>query len=188
MKIYTKTGDKGRTSLFGGKRVSKAHRRLEAYGTLDELNGYLGWFRSLAGDEELGELVEGIQSDVFDLGAHLATPAGARKARRVLPPLHQERVKALETAIDRLETELEPLNAFILPGGAQPAAILHVARAVCRRAERAVVRAGEGRKDLLEPLGLAYLNRLSDLLFTMARVVNRRARIPEKIWTPERPG
>jgi cob(I)alamin adenosyltransferase len=188
LKIYTKTGDSGRTSLFGGGRVSKSHARLEAYGTLDELNAYLGWFRSRTDHTDLAELVRGIQATLFDIGAHLATPAKAEKAQRVLPPLREESATVLESAIDDLEVELEPLTAFVLPGGTEEASILHVARAVARRAEREVVRAGQKDKEPLDPAGLAYLNRLSDLLFVMARVVNRRAGENEPVWDPGRSG
>jgi cob(I)alamin adenosyltransferase len=187
VKIYTRTGDDGETSLFGGARVGKGDDRLEAYGSLDELNAYLGWFRSVARERDLSDLVLTVQPALFDLGAHLATPSEAEKARRILPPFREERVKALEEAIDRLEAELSPLTAFILPGGTEESAILQVARAVCRRGERAVVRAVHAHGVPLPPAGLAYLNRLSDLLFVMARVVNRRKGGAETPWTPERP-
>jgi cob(I)alamin adenosyltransferase len=187
VKIYTRTGDTGETSLFGGNRVSKGDDRIEAYGTLDELNAYLGWFRSAAGDADLEALAGGIQPVLFDIGAHLATPPGAEKARAVLPVLDPASVTELETAIDRLEGELAPLSEFVLPGGSEGAAILHVARAVCRRAERAVVLAGERTGAPLDPVGLAYLNRLSDLLFVMARAANRRAGVAEPTWKPRRP-
>ena len=188
VKIYTRTGDGGETSLFGGDRVGKGDDRLEAYGSLDELNAYLGWFRSTTREEDLALLVLTIQPVLFDLGAHLATPREAEKAQRILPPIREESVKRLEEAIDRLEAELPPLTAFILPGGTEESAILQVARAVCRRGERAVVRAVKEHDVPLPPAGLPYLNRLSDLLFVMARVVNRRGGGTETTWTPERPG
>ncbi len=187
VKIYTKTGDRGRTSLFGGHKVMKDHRRLEAYGDLDELNAYLGWFVSRTGEADLAAIVERVQAALFDLGAHLATPADAGKARTVLPPLSGERTGELERTIDALESELVPLDSFILPGGTEDAAVLHVARAVCRRAERRVVAARDGETLPLPDAGLAYLNRLSDLLFVMARAVNRRAGRAEPVWRPERP-
>ena len=186
VKIYTRTGDGGRTSLFGGGRVPKSHARLEAYGTLDELNAVLGWFRSRSEDDDLDGLVEGIQHDLFDLGAHLATPPRT-KAAAVLPVLSEERVADLEAAIDRLDAELEPLQTFVLPGGTETAAILQVARCVCRRAERSVNRARRGQTEILNPTGLAYLNRLSDLLFVMARTANRRAGVAEPLWHAQRP-
>jgi cob(I)alamin adenosyltransferase len=187
VKIYTRTGDSGETSLFGGGRVAKDHARLDAYGTVDELNAYLGWFVSLNTHEDLATLVREIQSDLFDLGSHLATPSEAEKARTVLPPLEQGRVSALEEAIDRLEEELEPLRTFVLPGGDQVSAVLQVARTVCRRAERAVVAAHAVNAPDLDPLVLTFLNRLSDLLFVMARTVNRRAGVSEPEWHPRRP-
>ena len=194
VKIYTRTGDTGTTSLFGGRKVGKDHERLEAYGTVDELNAYLGWFRSRTRHVDLARLVESVQIALFDIGAHLATPAEASKARAALPELRQQAVTDLEAAIDGLEEELTPLKAFILPGGTEDSALLHVARTVCRRAERATVRttgdgadegggAGKGAEPL-PPTGLAYLNRLSDLLFVMARVVNRRDDRPETEWSP----
>ncbi len=186
MKIYTRTGDQGQTSLFGGDRVSKTHPRIEAYGTLDELNAYLGWFRARSGHEDLVSLSEGIQSTLFDLGARLATPPEAEKAQTILPSISKAAVQGLEDEIDRLEDELEPLTSFVLPGGTEDAALLHVARSVARRAEREVTKAGADQ-PVLPPEGLAYLNRLSDLLFVMARVVNRRASVEESIWSPDRP-
>jgi cob(I)alamin adenosyltransferase len=188
VKIYIRTGDDGQTSLFGGNRVGKGDARLEAYGTLDELNAYLGWYRSTTRDKDLADLVATIQPVLFDLGAHLATPAEAEKTRRILPPLRDASVKELESAIDRLEAELAPLTSFVLPGGTVESGILHVSRAVCRRAERAVVRASQEHAVTLPPAGLPYLNRLSDLLFVMARVANRRGGGTETLWTPERPG
>ncbi len=185
VKIYTRTGDKGTTSLFGGRKVRKDHERLEAYGSLDELNAILGWFRSRATQPDLAALAEDAQRRLFDLGAHLATPPDAGKARSHLPLLAPERVTELEEAIDRLETELEPLHAFVLPGGTEESAILQVARAVCRRAERWVVRASEEDRLPIEEAGLAYLNRLSDLLFVMARVSARRSGTAETTWSPE---
>jgi cob(I)alamin adenosyltransferase len=188
VRIYTKTGDAGDTSLFGGDRVKKDDPRLEAYGSLDELNAYLGWFRSTTAEEDLAALALAVQPVLFDLGAHLATPPEAEKARRVLPPLREESVHELETAIDTLEAELPPLTTFILPGGNAESALLQVARAVCRRAERSVVKAIQETHAILPSPGLAYLNRLSDLLFVMARVANRRQGGAEDVWTPERPG
>lgn len=185
VKIYTRTGDTGRTSLFGGRRVLKQHLRLEAYGTLDELNSFLGWFRARTAHEDLGARVEEIQSRLFDLGAHLATPASARKARAVLPPLEPAWIEGLEAGIDRLEGEVPPLASFILPGGNEEAALLHVCRSVCRRAERSVVRIHE--RGALDPLVVTYLNRLSDLLFVMARAAAHRSGGRDVPWVPRRP-
>jgi cob(I)alamin adenosyltransferase len=180
VRIYTKTGDAGETSLFGGERVKKDHDRLDAYGTLDELNAFLGWYLSRTKHDDLASLVRGIQPVLFDIGARLATPAAAAKARASLPVVPADSVTALEAAVDGLDAELEPLTAFILPGGAEASALLHVARAVCRRAERRIIRATAS--DPLDPPALAYLNRLSDLLFVMARVENRRAGGAETTW------
>ncbi|HET9234432.1 MAG TPA: cob(I)yrinic acid a,c-diamide adenosyltransferase, partial [Candidatus Eisenbacteria bacterium] len=165
VRIYTKTGDAGETSLFGGDRVAKDDPRLEAYGSLDELNAFLGWFRSTTLESDLATIVLGIQPVLFDLGAHLATPRTADKARRILPAFDTARVTELEAAIDTLETELPPLTSFILPGGSAESALLQVTRAISRRAERRVVRALEESGVELPEGGLAYLNRLSDLLF-----------------------
>jgi cob(I)alamin adenosyltransferase len=187
VKIYTRSGDLGETALFGGGRVMKDNGRIEAYGTTDELTAYLGWIRSRTPHRDLDEILREAQKALFDIGAHLATPSEALKARAVLPPLRPERVAEMEAAIDTLEGELPPLTSFILPGGTEESALFHVARSVCRRAERVVVAM---RTDEVLPLpepGLAYLNRLSDLLFVMARVVNTRAGAAEELWIPERP-
>ncbi len=182
MKIYTKTGDAGETGLFGGPRVAKDAARVEAYGAVDELNAALGATLARCGDGDLGSLLTAIQAQLFTLGAELATPPGAARARAALPPVEPAWIAALEAAIDRLEAELPPLRHFILPGGAPLAADLHVARAVCRRAERRVISLHHG-----EPLAaevLAYLNRLSDFLFVAARAANHRAGVKETIWDP----
>lgn len=187
VKIYTKTGDAGDTSLFGGGRVGKNDPRIEAYGSLDELNAYLGWFRSVTRERDMARTVSGIQPVLFDLGAHLATPAEAEKARRILPRIDPGKITELERVIDTLETELAPLTAFVLPGGSAESALLQVTRAVCRRSERAVVRAAREHEVDVPEAGLAYLNRLSDLLFVMARVANKRQGGTEELWAPERP-
>ena len=181
MRIYTKTGDAGETGLFGGPRVSKDAERVEACGAVDELNAALGAARAQGSDGEIDRLLGAVQEQLFAVGAELATPPGAR-ARSALPPVDPAWTAALESAIDRFEGELAPLRHFILPGGAPPAASLHLARAVCRRAERSVV-----TLHRREPLGgevLAYLNRLSDFLFVAARVANQRAGVRETIWEP----
>jgi len=185
MKIYTRSGDGGRTGLFGGRRVVKHHGRLEAYGALDELNAHLGLFAAGSDDGELTRLAREIQDRLFDLGAHLATPSEAAKAAAVLPDLHPSLVEDMERTIDRLESDLPPLTQFVLPGGNEDAARLHVARAVCRRAERATSRLGA--RTALHPVVLPYLNRLSDLLFVMARTAVLRAGDREIPWTPKRP-
>jgi cob(I)alamin adenosyltransferase len=179
VKIYTKTGDTGETSLFGKIRLSKADPRVEAYGEVDELNTCLGVVRSLVGDLDLSQSLESIQRDLFALGARLADPSSkiaARVSKAVITDAHVER---LEQHIDRLEAEIPPLTKFILPGGTQAGAMLHLARTVCRRAERRVVALGAG---VVEPVLVVYLNRLSDLLFVMARTANHRASAPELEW------
>jgi cob(I)alamin adenosyltransferase len=181
MKIYTKTGDAGDTGLFGGPRVSKDDLRVEAYGSVDELNATLGATRDRGRDPELDALLTRIQEQLFAIGAELATPAGAR-ARAALPGVSPGWTPELEGAIDRLEAELTPLRHFILPGGDPLAADLHRARAVCRRAERRVV--ALHHREPADPELLAYLNRLSDLLFVAARVANHRARVAEIQWDP----
>ncbi|MEQ1758446.1 MAG: cob(I)yrinic acid a,c-diamide adenosyltransferase [Vicinamibacterales bacterium] len=179
MKIYTKTGDAGLTSLFDNTRVSKAHERVDAYGEVDELNACLGAVRSRLSDADLIADLTQIQQDLFALGSELADPSkriAERVAKAHIRPADAER---LEGIIDRLEAELPPLRRFILPGGTPAGSLLHLARTVCRRAERRVVGLGEG---VVEGLLTVYLNRLSDLLFVMARAVNHRAGVPETEW------
>jgi len=178
MKIYTRKGDAGMTSLFGGRRVSKDSLRIEAYGCVDELNAQLGVVRALHPPEALDTLLQKIQNDLFTLGADLATPVAQRgvKIDRVGPDATQ----FLEGMIDQWEASLAPLTSFILPGGSQPGASLHVARTVCRRAERAVIRLAKKEKVGLD--AVVYLNRLSDLLFVAARWANRTAGVPDVAW------
>ena len=180
-RIYTKTGDEGKTGLFGGGRVSKANRRVAAYGEVDELNAVLGWLVSQSEHDMLREKLALMQSDLFSLGAHLATPGGARTHVH-LPALPTARVAEMESWIDDAEATLPALTSFILPGGTPSAAALHLARTVCRRAERAVV--DLDAHESVEPAILVYLNRLSDLLFVFARVENARAGIAEPKWQP----
>ncbi len=177
MKIYTKTGDKGDTGLFGGGRVGKDHPRVEAYGDLDELNAHLGLARSIEMMPRVDEVLVPIQRDLFAIGALLATP-DREKMRQHLEKarVDEERVAQLERAIDDADRELEPLRAFILPGGTPKAAALHVARTICRRAERDALAAE------VSPLARVYLNRLSDLLFILSRAAN--AGRDEPLWKP----
>lgn len=187
MKIYTKTGDRGETKLYGGRKVAKHDARVEAYGTVDELNALLGLVLALDPGRDLGTAeLQTVQSDLFTVGATLAA-AEPEKARATgsIPDLPTARIEALEAWIDRLDGTLEPLDSFILPGGSAPGAQLHVARTVCRRAERAVTRILPDRPDLVETI-LPYLNRLSDLLFTLARSVNTRSGTSEARWEPMR--
>ena len=181
MNIYTRTGDRGETGLFGGGRVPKDDRRVEAYGDVDELNASLGLARAIELMPRVDEVLVPIQRDLFAIGALLATPDPVKMREQLAKArLDEERVAQLEAAIDAGEAELEPLRAFILPGGTPKAAALHVARTVCRRAERRVVTLAHD-VDIPE-LAVMYLNRLSDLLFVLARVANRRAGAGEVTW------
>ena len=179
MKIYTKTGDEGKTGLFGGDRVSKASLRVEAYGTVDELNSALGWVAAAAADSAICADFVTIQSELFDLGAELATdPTHLGK----LPGLRVDdrAIERLESRMDDGEGRLPALESFILPGGTELAARLHVARTVCRRAERIVVALDAA--DGVRPGILVYLNRLSDLLFVSARLANAEAGVADVAW------
>ncbi|HEU4563525.1 MAG TPA: cob(I)yrinic acid a,c-diamide adenosyltransferase [Gemmatimonadaceae bacterium] len=182
MKIYTKTGDAGETGLFGGGRVGKDHPRVEAYGDVDELNAVLGMARSVELMPRIDEVLAPVQRDLFGIGALLATPDREKMHQQLEKArIDEARVEELERAIDDGERELEPLRAFILPGGTPKSAALHVARTVCRRAERRVI-ALEHQGVEIPPIVLKYLNRLSDLLFVLARVANRRAGAAEVTW------
>jgi cob(I)alamin adenosyltransferase len=181
MNIYTRTGDRGETGLFGGGRVPKDDRRVEAYGDVDELNAALGLARAIELMPRVDEVLVPIQRDLFAIGALLATPDPVKMREQLAKArLDEERVAQLEAAIDAGEAELEPLRAFILPGGTPKAAALHVARTVCRRAERRVVTLAHDVE--IPELAVMYLNRLSDLLFVLARVANRRAGAGEVTW------
>ncbi len=184
MKIYTRTGDDGDTGLFGGGRVSKAHIRVEAYGAVDELNAALGLSVEAVSDEEMLGWLGWIQQDLFSLGASLASPgAEDGAARPALPILPAGRIQQMETWIDAATEETPELRSFILPGGTRGASILHMARTICRRAERAVVRLNQEEDS--DPVVVRYLNRLSDLLFAMARLENCRAGVPDVRWDQE---
>jgi cob(I)alamin adenosyltransferase len=202
MKIYTKTGDTGETSLFDNSRVSKADPRVDAYGEVDELNACIGAalaaFRLRhsaasafaqatadtstgdgAGDDDIAAVLTAVQKDLFAVGARLADPSSRIAGRVAKAAVTAGQIELLETTIDRLEAELPPLRRFILPGGSSAGAFLHLARTVCRRAERRVVALGT---DSVEAGVVIYLNRLSDLLFVMARAVNHRDGLPETEW------
>lgn len=177
MKIYTRTGDSGETGLFDGTRVSKADRRVSAYGEVDELNAWLGFVRAPGRlDRKLQEMIDRIQRDLFAMGARLADPSHKIAERVDKAQVRSEDVARLEGWIDELDAQLPPLRKFILPGGSHEGALLHVARTVCRRAERAVVGIGG------DPELVVYLNRLSDLLFVMARAENQNQGFPEVEW------
>ena len=183
MKIYTGAGDRGKTSLFSGERISKGHARIEAYGDIDELNSVLGALAAeLGADAENADALTRVQSDLFHVGAWLATTADSPSAA-LLNPLDPASVKFMEEAIDRMEADLPPLAGFILPGGHRSAAWAHIARTVCRRAERRVVSL-EGGEEEGSPLSaiLVYLNRLSDYLFMLARHCNHRRGVPDAPW------
>ena len=182
MKIYTKTGDQGQTSLYGGKRLSKGDLRIESYGTVDELNSQLGMVLALMRNhpamEDAGEQLVSIQSRLFDLGTHLAAEPG--KKNLILPELNESHIELLEKQIDTWNETLPELKNFILPGGNPAAAQAHVARTVCRRAERSVVRLAESED--IKPELIRYLNRLSDYLFVLARFLNHTSGNAEIVW------
>jgi cob(I)alamin adenosyltransferase len=176
VKIYTRTGDKGETSLFGGNRVSKNNPRIEAYGTIDELNSHLGLCRAAKLPAPIDAQLDRVQSDLFDAGAYLAAPGSDR-----FSSVHPDRTADLERAIDEMESTLQPLKAFIVPGGSEAASRLHVARTVCRRAERRVIALDDDSEEMLTTI--AYLNRLSDFLFVAARRVNQSQGVPDTPWS-----
>jgi cob(I)alamin adenosyltransferase len=192
LRIYTKTGDRGETSLLGGVRVSKDHPRVAAYGDVDELNAALGVVRAQTRERELARLLDTVQRDLFAIGALLADPSHRVASKRAKAAVTAAHVRRLERAIDARESELPPLRAFVLPGGTPLSARLHVARTVCRRAERSVVAlaraTGRGRADgavsagNVDPRIVVYLNRLSDLLFVLARSEGLRSGETEERW------
>jgi len=179
VKIYTRTGDTGETALFDGTRVRKSDRRVDAYGHIDELNATLGLARASSTDAAIAARIERLQRDLFALGARLADPAARIAGRVTKAALGQEDIARLEAWIDEADAELPPLRRFILPGGSVAGATLHLARTICRRAERHIVELGDGGVD---PVLIAYVNRLSDLLFVLARLVNARAGVPDVEW------
>ena len=173
-RVYTRTGDTGQTSLVGGARVSKSSARVDAYGEVDELNSVIGIARARSTDPQIDEVLGVIQNDLFTLGADLASPSDVS-----VPRIEESFIKKLEQFADQFLSELEPLKEFILPGGSDAGATLHLARTVARRAERRVV--GLSEAEQLNPETIIYLNRLSDLLFILARVINHRNGVPEKM-------
>jgi len=177
MKIYTKTGDTGQTSLFGGDRLSKDDARIEAYGTVDELNAFVGLLRDHLSDEGVRALLLIIQNRLFTLGAHLATAPGRQSAA---PDLKDEDIQLLEQAMDRMDEVLAPLRNFILPGGHPAISFAHLARTVCRRAERRVVSLVQ--EDEAVEIIIRYLNRLSDYFFVLARYIAHLYQVEEVIW------
>jgi len=178
--LYTRRGDGGETDLFGGPRVAKDHLRVEAYGAIDEANAAIGAAAAASSHEDLRALLREIQANLFEMGSTLATPDAARRTKSAVPALDAAHVEALEHAIDRLDKELEPLKRFVLPGGTPAAAAFHVARTACRRGERRCV--ALHRDAPFDAVILGYLNRLSDLLFVMARIENHRAGLGDVEW------
>lgn len=179
MKIYTRTGDSGETGLYGGERTPKSSLRVEAYGNVDEASSFLGLARASIMDRDLDKTLEQLQSILFELGADLSTPHTARQ-REKISPITEHDINWIEELIDNLDSELEPLTSFVLPGGDPAAAALHVARSVIRRAERSAVALMEA--ETINPDTVKFLNRVSDLLFNLARVVNTRTGVSEYRW------
>lgn len=183
MKIYTRTGDKGETGLFGAGRASKASLRVDAYGDVDETNSHIGLVRSFEEDQKIAEILKSIQEDLFALGSDLATPLHS-PARKSVPQITADDVKRLENTIDEIEVHNTPLRKFVLPAGSNTASLLHIARTVCRRAERKVVALKE--EEAINEQCLVYLNRLADLLFVLARFANKRDEIRDVEWEPRK--
>jgi len=180
MHIYTKFGDSGETALLSGKKVSKSHFRVRAYGEVDELNAFIGLIIALSDEDYLKKPLVDIQKDLFCIGAQLSAAGSSVKT----PKISENRISDLEKEIDKIEEELPALHHFILPGGSKTASLVHLARTVCRRAERSVV--ALSKEEKIDVKIIVYLNRLGDLLFMLARQVNRRKRIEEKQWKGHR--
>jgi cob(I)alamin adenosyltransferase len=181
-KIYTKTGDKGSTSLLGGTRVPKSHFRIEAYGTVDELNSYIGLCRDHLNHEKSRIVLQEIQDRLFTIGSSLATDP-VKESKMIIPDLHEDDVTVLEKEIDTMNNIIPPMKNFILPGGHASVSHLHVARCICRRAERCCVRL-QIENEAVEAIVIKYLNRLSDYLFVLARFIAFQLKVPEVIWKP----
>ncbi len=180
MKIYTKTGDRGETGLFGGQRVQKNNTRIQAYGTVDELNAFIGVLCDSTEDQWIKTHLINIQHRLFSLGAYLATPPKEEKASLEVPDVFQEDIEVLEKEMDRMDAALEPLRNFILPGGHLQVSFAHLARTVCRRAEREVITLHQ--QETLAPLAIQYLNRLSDYFFILARYLAKELDVKEVLW------
>lgn len=181
MKVYTKTGDAGTTSLFGGERVLKSHYRIDAYGTVDELNSYIGLLRDQPVNQNRQPILIEIQNKLFTVGAILATEPGNQKVK--VPQLQHDDIVMLEKAIDAMDAQLPPIRNFVLPGGHQSVSFGHVARTVCRRAERLVI--GLDAQEKVQPLVIQYMNRLSDYLFVLCRQMAADLKIVETPWKPQ---
>ncbi|HKO80936.1 MAG TPA: cob(I)yrinic acid a,c-diamide adenosyltransferase [Chitinophagaceae bacterium] len=182
MKIYTKTGDKGTTSLIGGTKVSKAHLRIEAYGTVDELNSYIGLCKDLLRDNNNNAILQEIQDRLFTIGAALACDP-EKETKMKIPDLKEEDISLLEQEIDKMDKQLPPMKSFILPGGHPTVSHIHISRCICRRAERCCVRL-EAEQNEVEPIIIKYLNRLSDYLFVLARYMAYQLKSEEIPWKP----
>ena len=182
LKIYTKLGDKGETSLLGGSKVPKYHDRIEAYGTLDELNSFVGLVRDHLDHTEIVDFIKHIQDRIFTIEAHLA--AETRQASDHLPKMKEGDITDVEKAIDRMEAELPPISNFVLPGGHPAVSYAHVARTICRRSERAVIKLAES--VTIDPLIIQYLNRLSDYFFVLSRYLTKYFDAQETIWKPDK--
>jgi cob(I)alamin adenosyltransferase len=180
MKIYTKTGDQGTTSLFGGKRVSKADLRIDTYGTVDELNSHIGLVRDQEISQKRKNILVEIQDRLFTIGSILATEPGNTKVKT--PQIHEEDVVLLEQEMDKMDTELPPMKFFVLPGGHPSISFGHVARTVCRRAERLTIALNQ--QEPIDPLVIKYLNRLSDYLFVLCRMMAHELEVEETPWKP----
>ncbi len=181
-KIYTKTGDKGTTSLIGGTKVSKSHRRIEAYGTVDELNSFIGLCRDHLKTEPIPHVLQEVQDRLFTIGSALACDP-EKEPKLKIPDLKEVDITLLEKEMDTMNETLPPMRSFILPGGHIAASTLHVARCVCRRAERCCVRL-QKKNDAIEPLIITYLNRLSDYLFVLSRFASFILKVEEIPWKP----
>lgn len=182
MKIYTKTGDKGTTSLIGGTKVPKSHLRIESYGTVDELNSYVGLCRDMVPDIHSASLLQEIQDRLFTIGSALACDP-EKETKLLIPDLKEEDIILLENEIDMMNEDLAPMKSFLLPSGHPTVSTLHIARCVCRRAERCCVRMEEENMSI-EPIIYKYLNRLSDYLFVLARFAGNKLNIEEIPWKP----
>lgn len=180
MKIYTKTGDAGKTSLLGGKKVSKGDLRIEAYGSVDELNSYVGLLWDYTDDDDTKKILKEIQDRLFTIGSELAVDP-EKSGNMPVPDLHESDIELLEREMDRMDTTLPTMKHFILPGGAPVVSFAHLARTVCRRAERNCIRLNEAEQNV-SPLIIKYLNRLSDYFFMVARYIGHINGIPEIIW------
>ncbi|MBP6794945.1 MAG: cob(I)yrinic acid a,c-diamide adenosyltransferase [Saprospiraceae bacterium] len=181
MKIYTKTGDTGQTSLYGGKRLSKSNLRVEAYGTLDELNSWLGLLKDEIHGTHIKELIKEIQDRIFTISAHIASDP---EKDMPLPDIFDHDIALLEVEIDKMNEHLKPLQYFILPGGHRKVSEIHIVRTVCRRSERMIVALSEQSK--VEPIIIIYLNRLSDFLFVLARFIAKELDVEETKWVPRK--